>query len=88
MLGLTAHNKDLLVPGGLGTGVHVYDGIAITGASVHLASDDEEAGELQHSAARSRQHAGLSDVHGGGRAIGVRRWIRRTKAFGQQDGRH
>lgn len=41
MLGMTANNEKLLVPGGLGTGEHVYDGIEIPCASVRLQSDDE-----------------------------------------------
>jgi hypothetical protein len=42
MLGMTANNEKLLVPGGLGTGEHVYDGVEIPCASVRLQSDDEE----------------------------------------------
>lgn len=45
MLGMTANNEKLLVPGGLGTGEHVYDGIEIPCASVRLQSDDEEEEE-------------------------------------------
>lgn len=42
-LGITANNASLLVPGGLGTGEHVYDGIEIMCRSVHLPSDDDES---------------------------------------------
>ncbi|PWN31507.1 uncharacterized protein FA14DRAFT_94998 [Meira miltonrushii] len=41
MLGMTPNNEKLLVPGGLETGEHVYDGIEIPCASVRLQSDDE-----------------------------------------------
>lgn len=42
ILGKHSGNENLLVPGGLSTGEHVYDGVDIPCRSVHLQSDDED----------------------------------------------
>lgn len=54
MLGMTANNEKLLIPGGLGTGEHVYDGIEIPCASVRLQSDDEGEDEDENVKSTSR----------------------------------
>jgi hypothetical protein len=43
VLGKNAANENLLVPGGLQTGEHVYDGLDIPCRSIHLQSDDEDS---------------------------------------------
>ncbi|UZJ56188.1 hypothetical protein CBS101457_005508 [Exobasidium rhododendri] len=42
ILGMHPGNENLLVPGGLPTGLHVYDGLDIPCRSIHLSSDDED----------------------------------------------
>lgn len=42
ILGKDYRNENLLAPGGLSTGEHVYDGVDIPCRSVHLQSDDED----------------------------------------------
>lgn len=42
VLGWTPANSQLLVPGGLGTGEEVYDGVVIDCPSIRLTSDDED----------------------------------------------
>lgn len=42
LLGMNPLNAHLLVPGGLPTGEHVYHGVDIPCAAVHLQSDDED----------------------------------------------
>ncbi|CAO1616655.1 unnamed protein product [Sympodiomycopsis kandeliae] len=42
IFGMNPSNAHLLVPGGLGTGEEVYDGVVIECASIRLGSDDED----------------------------------------------
>jgi hypothetical protein len=68
LLGINAGNRNLLVPGGLPTGEHVYDGVDIPCRSIHLQSDDEDQDDEDEDViARGRKNP---------TATGVKKWLK------------
>lgn len=62
LLGKNALNEKLLVPAGLSTGLHVYDGVDIPCRSVHLPSDDEDDVDESINKMEGKQRKSMANI--------------------------